>query len=107
MALPDGELEVAGLEKSALTGRQSVLIDAGKDLFGRARNDAALCVQARCHDKAGDESESDEERALGAPFCGRRMSLFVVPGEEQVQGDGLNHSMKTAKVFFHLSELSL
>ena len=102
MTLPDGELEVARLEKSALTGRQSVLIDAGKDLFGRARDDAALRPQARYRGKAGDESERDEERERGAPFCGRKMSMFVVPGEEQVQGDGPQSLNEDCKGFLSL-----
>jgi hypothetical protein len=43
VALADGELEVAGLEKSALPGGKTVLVDAGEDLLGRATMQPCAC----------------------------------------------------------------
>ena len=63
MALTDGELEVTGLEKPALSGRKAVLVDAGKDLLGRTGDDAPLRMEARRGDRAGDESYGDQESA--------------------------------------------
>jgi hypothetical protein len=48
VTLTDGELKVTRLQKSALPGRKSILIDAGKDLLGRPRDDTALRIQVSC-----------------------------------------------------------
>jgi hypothetical protein len=96
VALPNGELEVARLEKSALTCGQAILVDTGKDLLGRACDDASLRQQARGSNKADEESESDEESAYGPPICGRRMIVFVGRGRERIQSMGLSQARETA-----------
>jgi hypothetical protein len=85
VTLPDGELKVAGLEESALAGGQTILVDAGKNLFGRASDDAALRLQARRNESSGEESASDEDDVADGPFCGRRISVFILKEEKQVQ----------------------
>jgi hypothetical protein len=77
VALADGELEVAGLEKSALPGGKTVLVDAGEDLLGRARDYAALRMQARRSKKAGKENKNDRKDVVGSPFC---VTLFCGRG---------------------------
>jgi hypothetical protein len=89
VALADGELKVAGLEKSALAGGKTVLVDAGEDLLGRTRDDASLCMQARRYENKRNESKSDKDEVAGGPFCGRRMSSSTLREEKQVQWIGL------------------
>jgi hypothetical protein len=82
VALADGELEVAGLEKAALPGGKTVLVDAGEDLLGRARDDAALRMQAGRAKKTGKENKNDRKDVAGGLFCGRRMSDSIFAGGE-------------------------
>jgi hypothetical protein len=55
VAFADRELKVTGLENSTLAGGHAVLIEARKDLFARARDDAPLRMEMRCCEKADDK----------------------------------------------------
>jgi hypothetical protein len=82
MTLPDGELEVAGLKKSALSCGQSVLIDTGKDLLRGARA-IQPCAFRRGEANTPTATAMTMKRVVDFPDAGR-MAL-VCGGEKQIQ----------------------
>ncbi len=88
MALADGELKVAGLEKSTLAGGQAVLIDARKDLLGeRATMQPCACRRGTAN---SPKATSEEERG--------RILIFWTQNEWLCLGGGEIDSMTWASI---------